>query len=331
MDFSLFLQEASACSFWTQSPNICFRGDEFSPLFFNALLSHVEKNKLLPYPKLRFDITSADKRTIFTTLNQSILGNYAVFWMSTILHEDMVKTKQDVLSFLFAYQGPHHVIYFLSKDAKQIPGKIATVVDIPSNIDFSKFEHLCVFFKQTIPNAKSGFIKQLFKETKTLPLDTACMLMKYIELINVRYLNDFSTYLAHITQAQPSLSQLSEYFFTGKAPEFFSLWATVEKEYPEMFWLSFWSEQLWKAHHVIGYLKKNNIINAKRMSFRLPYSFVNTYWKKFSQYELKHLYDHLYLIDMKIKRGGSSEAALSFFFFFYFFEKFQISNHRCVV
>ncbi len=328
MDFSFFLKEATKNSFWANTPNICFRGDEFNPLFFNTLFSHLEKNALLPYPKTRLDLTTTDKKTVFATLNQSILGNCAVFWLSNILHEGTEKSKQDIFSLLLNYQGPHHIISFLPKDAKVSPGKTVTIIDMQTDIDQPTIELLFAFLKHNIQDKKIDLIKRMLKETKTLPIDTACMLINYLELVNIRHLNDLASHLAHITQTQPSLNQLSEYFFTTNAQGFFSLWTTVEKEYPEMFWLSFWSEQFWKAHHVITYLKKNDFINAKRMSFRLPYSFINTHWKKFTQQELRLLYNHIYLIDMKIKRGGSSDAALNFFFFSYFFEKSQTNNRK---
>ncbi len=330
MNFSLFLTEANTTSFWTQASNICFRGDEFNPLFTNILFSHLEKNNLLPYAKSRLDLTITDKKTALATLNQSMLGNYAVFWLSNIA-EGTEKSKQDLLAFIVNYQGPHHVIYFLPKDAKLPPGKNASIVEIPTHIDLLIFEQLVSFFKQNIPDKKNDLIKRIFRETKTLPIDTACMLINYLELINIKHVNELSGYLAYITQTQPSLNQLSEYFFTANVQSFFSLWATIEKEYPEMFWLSFWSEQFWKAHHVISYLKKNDFVNAKRMSFRLPYSFINTHWKRFTQQELKQLYNHLYLIDMKIKRGGSGDTALNFFFFSYFFEKSRLGNCTSIV
>lgn len=328
MDILSFLQEASEQSFWAQSPNICFRSEEFSPVFFNAIFAHLEKNNLLPYTKNRLDLAATDKKTVLATLNQSILGNCAVFWLSNIVSEGIDKGKQDLVNLLLNYQGPHHIIYFLPKDAKAIPGKTGMVIDIPGSVNIETLEALFAFFKQDLPLKKKDLLTRMLRENKNLPLDAACMIMNYLELVNVKNLDDFSSYLAHITQTQPSLNQLSEYFFTTNAPSFFSLWAEVEKEYPEMFWLAFWSEQIWKAHHVIGYLNKSDFVNAKRMSFRLPYSFINTHWKKFSQQNLTNLYQQLYLIDTKIKRGSSGDAALNFFFFSYFFEKTQTGNRK---
>lgn len=331
MDFLSFLHNASTKTFWAQSTNICFRSEEFSPVFFNALWAHLEKNNLLPFPKTRLDLSTTDKKTLLATLNQSILGNCAIFWLSNISADGIDKGKAELIPYFLNYQGPHHLMYFLSKDAKAAPTKDVLVIDIPGNIDLSTLESLFTFFKQDLPLKKIDLLKRMFKENKTLPLDTACLIINYLELINVKNVDEFSGYLAHITQTQPSLNLLSEYFFTVNPPKFFSLWSEVEKEYPEMFWIAFWSEQLWKANHVIGYLNKNDFVNAKRMSFRLPYSFITTHWKKFSQKNLTYLYRRLYLIDTKIKRGNSSETALNFFFFSYFFEKTQTGNRKVFI
>jgi len=331
MNFKLFLQEASSPLFWAKSPNICFRSDDFSPLFFNNFFMHLEKNNLLPYPKSRLDLAATDKKTIRASLNQSFLGNNNVFWLSNILSDGMEKGKQDILVEFLNYTGPHHVIYFLPKDTKLTPGKTAVIIDIPTTIDISLVEALITFFKFSMQEKKLDVLKRVFRQAKTISLDMSCMLINYVELINTKNTDELDSYLAHITQTQPSLTLLSEHFFSLNPSGFFSVWTEIEKEYPEMFWLAFWSEQIWKAHHVILYLKKNDFVNAKRMSFRLSYSFINTQWKNFTQQEFKELYHNLYLIDTKIKRGGSSDAALSFFFFSYFFKKSPTNNYKRIV
>jgi hypothetical protein len=332
MNFNLFLKEASTSIFWAQTPNLCFTGEEFSPLFFNALLSYTEKNNLLPYPKLNLNI--ADKKLMIATLNQSVLGTSGVFWLSEVLEEGEKgkgKNKQDIVDTLLNYQGPHHILYFIPKHTKLSCGSGTTVIDIPITIDYALFELVLFFLGIVVHDKKLELIKKIFKETKTITLDTACMFINYLELINLKHLDQLSYYLAYITKTQPSLNQLSDFFFANQATNFFSLWSKVESEYSDMFWIAFWSEQIWKAHHVIGYLKKSDFTNAKRMSFRLPYSFINLYWKNFSQQKCTHLYNQLYLIDMKIKQGVTHSVGLTFFFFSYFFEKTHKNNYTDII
>ncbi len=331
MNFNLFLQEASKPDFLAQSPNICFRSDDFSPLFFNHLLTNLEKNGYFPYPKLRLDLTAYDQKALLAALNQSILGSNSVFWLSNIAAEGIVKGKQNIITYLFSYQGPHHIMYFLPKDVKLTPGEKVVIIDVPYQVDFATAETILSFFYQKNQRKKCDALKRIFKQTKTLPLDTLCMLVHYTELMNSKNGNELDSYLANITQTQPSLSLLSESFFSNNAADFFAVWSEVERTYPDMFWLAFWSEQFWKAYHVVSFLKKQDFINAKRMSFRLPYSFINIHWKKFSQQELSNFYQDMYLIDAKIKRGCSSNAAMSFFFCSYFFKKSQRNSQTNVI
>jgi hypothetical protein len=125
----------------------------------------------------------------------------------------------------------------------------------------------------------------------------------------------------NILGAAPSLSALTEAFFAKDAQRFFSLWSALEKEYPEIFWIIFWSDHVWRAYNVIQFLQEKNFVQAKRMSFRLPYSFINRDWQKNSPSELVQAYQNLYSIDFALKKG-SSFTALDLFYVNYFNGKF---------
>lgn len=326
MTLKSFLQEASSHQFWMRAPAYCFMSDEFSPLFFSQFFVYVEKNNLLPAPRKRLDLAVLDKKTIDATLTQSFLGSKSVFWLGNLAADGVEKSKKGLVGELISYAGPHTIIYFLPKEARLKPGSITEIIDIPSVIDSSMLESLSSVFQQGFQGKKLEILNRMLQQAKNIPLDVACMLLGYAELFSAKDMGKMEDYLANIMYIQPSLSLLSDYFFSLNSSKFFSLWAEIGREYPDMFWLAFWSEQLWKAHYVISYLKRNDFVNAKRMSFRLPYSFINTQWKKFTQQELKELYERLYLIDTRIKRGGAREGALDFLFFSYFFQKSSGNN-----
>ena len=63
-------------------------------------------------------------------------------------------------------------------------------------------------------------------------------------------------------------------------------------------------DQLWRAYHNRLFLEKKMFAQAKRMSYRLPYNFIQSYWKKTSLQELSNLHQELYSIDYKIKQGS---------------------------
>jgi hypothetical protein len=114
---------------------------------------------------------------------------------------------------------------------------------------------------------------------------------------------------------------LSEYFFAYDANNFFKLWSVIEKNYSEMFWISFWAEHLWRACCVINYLNLGDFAQAKRAGFRLPYTFINRDWKKHNIIKLKKLYCLLYKIDYLYKTG-SPFCLFEFFYLSHFLSNF---------
>jgi hypothetical protein len=87
----------------------------------------------------------------------------------------------------------------------------------------------------------------------------------------------------------------------------------MQESYPQLFWIVFWSEQVWRAHFVVTFLKDNNITQARSMSRRLPFSFIKTLWKKYSLKELAEANSFLYKADYAAKTG-STFCTLDLFF-----------------
>jgi len=52
-------------------------------------------------------------------------------------------------------------------------------------------------------------------------------------------------------------------------------------------------------------MKQNNIVQAKKMSLGLPFSFTKGYWQDFSQQELINEYSFLYRSDCALKLGST--------------------------
>lgn len=323
IDFETFMQSANTPKFWGQGDTIVFKGDTFPPLLFSAFFTLLEKKNLLPYQKTKIDLHGYDKKILTGILNQSILGQYSFFWFGSV--ESI--NQQDIHTLLATYQGPHIISYFIPLDSKHIElhTKSNIIIDLPSKIDYALFNQLLKFLDQQVSPQKNTLIKKIFNEAKTLDLDTACMLTNYLELIPTKSSPEIDSYLAYITNTQPTLSQLSEHFFAKNAAPFWKVWAKISDEYQEMFWLAFWSEQIWKAYHVVKFLKKNDFVNAKKMSFRLPYSFLGQHWKKHSTTELTNLYEELYTIDRAIKKG-STFFSLDLFYLNYFLGKIKAAE-----
>ncbi len=86
--------------------------------------------------------------------------------------------------------------------------------------------------------------------------------------------------------------------------------------YPEMFWVSFWSDQLWRASQYIAMQKVGDRASARSIGFRLPFSFLQRDWQTVREDKLKRAHEIMYAFDFSIKTGGSCSFELMFLDFF---------------
>lgn len=318
MDFIAFLQSLNSPEFWQQRKSLCFVSSSYPIAWFTMLFSQLNKKNTLPYPYQRILIHAAEKKTLYATFNQSILGQFSFFWLGDVSEEKESKSFQELTDFLFAYQGPHALAYFINSSSKLLTKRSTeNIIPLPHEITLAEFTEYARFFGITLDAKKTAFLKKAFASNASISLDQSCMLINYLELIATKYLDDYSPFLASITGASPSLSLLSELFFAKNIQPFFATWEKVKNDYPEMFWIIFWSEQVWKAHHVITYLQAKDFVAAKKMSYRLPYTFINRDWQKTNALSLVHAYEFLYQIDYAFKTG-STFCSLDLFYMNYF-------------
>jgi hypothetical protein len=321
MDFATFLSSASKPEFWTTTVRFCFIGNEYPITFFGTLFDTLSKKSILPSPYQRLFLESTEKRLLHATLSQSMLGSTSFYWLGNVSEEKETKGTQETINMFMAYKGPHTLAFFLSSESKFLPKKSDDLIRMDSMIDYSSFQALMLFVGASLDAKKQSFAKSLFAANTSISLDLCCMLLNYLDLISSKYLDDYTPYLTSLVGSLPSLSLLSELFFAKNTQRFFQVWAQVSKEYPDVFWIVFWSEQLWKACHVTRYLHEKDFVQAKRMSFRLPYTFINRDWQKSSTKELACAYEFLYHMDYALK-NGSTFCGLDLFYMNYFMGTF---------
>jgi hypothetical protein len=319
MDF-LELLTGDGSSLWQSTNKVCFKNNASSPLFFQQILKQMEETKSLPAERLKLNLDSIDFKTLFSTLSQSVLGSTNFFWLGEIDLDSKDKKQKEFVNYILNYDGPNFIAFSTSTESSKLTFKNGVVVKIENNINIDLFEKLKLFFNINFTSLKAEVIKIFFKQVKTIQLDAACMLLNYIELVSARFTDEYLRYLLTLYGETPSLNLLSESFFSKKANDFFNVWGKVHGEYTDIFWLVFWSDQIWRAHNFIKNIENKNFIEAKKSSSRLPFSFTNTHWQKHKCSDLAKCYNFLYSVDYKIKRG-SQFCALDFFYLKYFLGK----------
>lgn len=304
--FQIFLDSINDLSFWSNTPVFCFQGQEFASCFFIQLFEHLSQKNILPTLMQHLAVHSLSKETVRATLAQSFLGSCTFYWIGNSNAAE--KWNKELVQDLCIYQGPNIVAFFATHDHKISSSETIKHIILDSTIHFDQFLKLQNIFGSSFPDKKMSLVRKIFKVHPNISLDVACMLMNYIELISIKMIPQSEHYLFSLVSTLPSLTQLSEYFFAKEAEKFFAVWAAVHQEYPDIFWITFWSEHLWRAYHVLGYLEKKDFVSAKKMSFRLPYSFLKKDWQLHTQQQLIQKFENLYAIDYTLKRGSTFHA-----------------------
>lgn len=314
MNFKKFLQKATEEDFWTSAKIFCFKGSDFSTIFFSELFEFLERDRKLPYSKKNLFAENL-KSEYHSYLEQSILGNYNFYWLGN-LSEYTKNTK--LLNYISNYEGLHVISFFIPNDFKNFKlSEHAVQIEIDSSIGIEDAKKVIALFSPKMPDKKIAMLSRVFSGKNDIDIDSVCMLINYFELISINALDDSFAYIANIFGSQPVLGQLSNAFWTKNIKAFFNIWKKIESLYPEVFWVIFWSEQVWKAYNVILFLNQNNFVKARQISYGLPFSFINKDFKNFKLADLFCLYENLYNIDFAIKKG-STFYSLDLFYLNYF-------------
>lgn len=320
MNLQSFINTLSDPAFWSTKKSIILSAPSMPVTFCAAIIEHLRKNASLPAEYQKLSVSSDTIEGVKSQLQMSFLGSNSWYWLGNISPERETKASGAFIEFIGSYKGPHWICSFVPSTSKYISSK-ACVVNLPGEVDFPTFKILADFMCPSLDERKIKVAQQLFA-AKAYSLDDACMLINYLELMSTKVATESVSYLNKLFGNDENLYYLSEAFFSRDEKKFFAAWQLQAAAYPDIFWITYWSEQIWRAYNTIGYLKTKNFAQAKKASFRLPYSFLNKFWQKTSQQEMAAAYDFLYTVDYKLKTG-STFCNLELFFTSYFARKFE--------
>ncbi len=326
IDFLKFLQNVKDKNFWENKKIVCFNGSNDYPfLFFAKLFRFLDSKNILPMHLKILNLDSIEKRDLFINLNQSFLGQSNFYWLSELEFTRSLKNSLEIFNFLINYNGDNFVSFYVKDEKigskyKNISKKIC-IVDVQEEIDLILFENLLELFEKNIKDKKSVFVKKLFRQVGTIFLDKSILLIRYLELMNSKTLEDFYEYIFQILiDVSPSINLLSRYFFENKAELFFKIWSQVHNDYSEMFWISFWTDKIWRAYYFVKFCKLKKFRQARIIGFGLPFMFMERGWQNFSLNRLSNYYQFLYNNDFSFKTG-STFCSLDLFYLNHFSEK----------
>lgn len=313
LQFSSFL--AKDAQWFTQHSVIYFKSaDEQYPLLFFSMLNHRLKKQGLIVESIAMSHGDA---LIRAKLHTSFLGMTSYYW----LHAGDASEKEVAawLAELNTYAGPNNIGVFVSSAHDVVGGDGQVHVQLPKQIDSATFMALAHYFGKQV---HSSIVAKLFAKNTIFSLDQACLLIHYAGLLGTQIDAFIADWMPKIVSNENSLFTLSTYFFAKKAQPFFQLWNEMGREYAQPFWLTYWSEQLWRAYHFVDLTSKKQHGDAKKVSVRLPFSFMQRDWRQTSLDELRNAHACIYALDYNLKNGGS-EVGLDLFYSQFFAGDFK--------
>lgn len=296
---------------------------ESYPIIFSLLLRNYIRTN---YNASLYTYSLADESVsaLQIQLETYFLGSSLSYWLTHSLG-DLEKAKQkEITRYIKQYQGPHTVICF---GQEELTGTHINTVIIPQSITKEILYTLLPMLGMQRTAREELFIKKLGTYQATLSLDTACLLLYYGRLLNRNQYDEFFNYwFGQLVDSKQSLFKLSQLFFAKQAGPFFKEWQQIRQSYATQFWISFWSEQIWRAYNFIYLARAHNWIEAKKISARLPFSFMQRDWKQIKLDELYNAHQSLYTLDYKLKHGVS-EIGLELFYNTFFLNEFCVNKY----
>lgn len=281
-------------------PVILFSAKQYPVLFFSHLLQRLRLQGQDAPKTVLFDQLSA--QALHAQLSTSFLGRSDFLWLGDLSSLESVSLKKQMFTLLESYEGPHNLMGFTQADEKNIPTK--TIISLDTDFWEGDRRAIVTFLFPQNPSA-ADTVEKMLKGIRLASLDQLLALAQYGGVVGKNAPLFTQQWMRKIVAPEASLFDLSSYFFGRKVEQFWSCWNLLKEEYAAPFWTTYWSEQLWRAHYVIKLYKENRITEAKQLSYRLPFSFLQRDWKNLSAEELQRAHQFLYEGDHAFKNGAS--------------------------
>lgn len=233
-------------------------------------------------------------------LGCSFLGQGKYYWLGC-LDDYATKKRQEILNYLFNYQGPHSIGIFIENEtAQKINKNNLNIIDL-SLVDLQNFALVLPWL--TVEKRK--YLK------KPNSVDQAVLWQEYGYLVKENVTNLIEDW--PLQQNDEPFFNLAKFFFKKDSKNFLSLFHKLQDSYTTQFYISYFTDQLFRAIFYYYYRQNNMLEEAKKISYKLPYNLIQNEWQNLNINHLKSKLVELYDIDFQIKNGGSTYLLDSWF------------------
>lgn len=303
MQLSVCLQQFSEILQQEHNYVLLFQGIEYPPLFFSYFVQqYLTDNSDYMYQQI--DTANLSEAQIQSQLVTTFLGQKCIYWFGNC-SSLKPKQKEFWIKYFSEYTGPHKIIAFFD-DKIKINEKHVNLIEIKKQYTFDDVKSLFAQIADVSPAKMAFFLSKIYRIKKSFSLDELFLLKDYVGVMGAKSEDFYKLWLNRLVVADESLYTLSQLFFEKKKHQFFDLWFQMKESYSEMFWVSFWSEQLYKAYFFIVFTKAKKFTEAKKVSFGLPFQFMKQTYAQCRLKDLSFLHQKIYQVDLDLKTGGSS-------------------------
>lgn len=319
MQIRTFLEYISKTKQLPQGVVFCFSGLTYPLMFFYHLISFLKKNNTYIESINCMDIDIGSIKALLSTMSFSGAMVYYLENFSAL----PAKKQQDLLEYMRIYNGSHRVLFFSDNASKESSTSETgmSVIALPEEIAPRDFFMVRFLVNQNAQD-KTAFAAELVMRVDSLSFDNACLFAHYELLVGKGVEDFFADWMIHLAEPSSSLFTLSQYFFGKKNRLFFRQWARMSELYLSPFWVTFWADQVWRAYVYCDLMRQKKQAEAKKVQYKLPFSFINRDWSSYKLTELRNAHQFLSTLDFQLK-NGFSEIGLEHFYAQFFDSKFR--------
>jgi len=301
MELFKYYQNPSLLFEESQASVIIFQSEKYMPIFFMHIFDLLKRSN---FSVKVIDIQSHEN-VWKSQLETSFLGFECLYWLGDV---SILKTQQqhDIMKYIASYQGPHRLLLFCDNKIEFVKKHHMLVIKIQDKIFIDDSKKLLIKSKGKESFGFQIFLQQLYACKKSFSIDELCLLHKYQYLITSDNQEFYTTWIPRLIIPDTSLFLLSQLLFEKEASKFFILWLKMKPLYADMFWISFWSDQLYKSYFFIYFTNIGNYGALKQVSYGLSFVFMKQSYKQYQLDELIHFHTALYFVDTALKNGGHS-------------------------
>ena len=294
---------------------VCLQSKKYPLLVSSFFLNKLNK-KSSTLQTVSLDVALLEDDQLKAQLSVSFLGQRMFYCLGDLTMLDAKKHKS-LVTFLQSYCGPH-TVYFYS-DLFESKNEQHIIVELLETVLSDKLKEIA----EHVLDGQQRAVLDLLLTAQSYQLESAFLLLSYVEIMSKPMIAEFKkTWFNKLISPESSLFTLSSLFFARNEKQFFAQWLTIRDEYVPAFWITFWSEQLFRSSSFIGLMRAGNTAHAKKIAFRLPFTFLKKEWQHYKQAELTRAHDFLYHIDCSLKNGGEP-FSLDLFYLKFFLREFK--------